>query len=111
MTHYKEQNVTGSAYIRAREVAIDNPLDGPKYVRFVEERVVNLGGDDRVTSRVPGIVGLVETFTQENAATAFPLMDQNGDPTGGMATYSEVYLALSSLYYHLARQRDQQAAE
>jgi len=104
MANYKEQNISGSAYIRAREVHIANPLDGQRTIVFDEERIMNLDGESVIT---PCRLERPRTdFTQDNAMTTFNLLDQNGVPTGTTATYMEVYLMLQSLYYHLAQQRD-----
>lgn len=42
MADYQETTLSGTAYTRASQVVIANPLNGVKAVSFMEEQVVNL---------------------------------------------------------------------
>lgn len=108
MANYKTSTIGGTSYQRAREVHISNPLGGDKLVAFIEERVLNLADGSLSTIPVPGLQFLSEHFSADNAGTTFPVLDMEGNPTGSVASYQEVYALLQSLYYHLATQRDLQ---
>ena len=104
MARYKELPITsGAAYVRARTVTCDNPLDGNPLISFREQRVV----DDGVgTLSVQDIGDFRAEMSASNVATEFQLVDADNVPTGGTMTYQQVYGILQSLYMHLARQRD-----
>lgn len=104
MARYKELPITsGAAYVRARTVTCDNPLDGNPSISFREQRVV----DDGVgTLSVQDIGDFRAEMSASNVATEFQLVDADNVPTGGTMTYQQVYGILQSLYMHLARQRD-----
>jgi len=107
MANYKETNISGTSYIRAKEVVIRNELDGTKGAAFIEEQIINFDG---ATVKQP-YEGIFEPFTPENQDTAFPMLDANGNETGETKTYSDVYEILSSLYYFVATKRDAQNSE
>lgn len=110
MPDYKQSAVSGSSFQRASRVEISNPLAGAKTISFFEEKVFVIGAE-QVVAPLPSLIGGIHReFTPQNAATAFPLLDINGDPTGSTATYMEVYLMLMSLYYALAAERDEAQA-
>ena len=101
--NYKQTTVSGTSYVRAREVTITNLLDGYKGIMYSEEEVSVLG------SKVmrENIGAIHQEFTAENAATEFPLLDPiTNEPIGSTATFQDVYVLLFSLYYHMAAQRD-----
>ena len=103
MPDYKETTVTGTAYIRANQVVVANPLEGVKAVSYYEEQVVNLEDDQII--RPQG--GIQEPFTQDNASEEFDLVDPvDGTPLGMTMEYKDLYVALHSLYLHLAAKRD-----
>lgn len=103
MANYKETTVSGTSYVRAREVTVSNNLDGYRGIMFAEEQVSVLG--DKVMRENTG--ALHQEFTPENSLTAFPLLDpETNEPTGATATFQDVYIALFSLYYYLTQQRD-----
>lgn len=108
MTDYKQTNIAGTAYTRANKVIVDNPLNGVKAITFVEEQVVNLGNEQLI--RPQG--GIQEPLTADNMGTEFPLLNPlDGTPVGLSMTYEQVYVALHSLYFHVAKKRDRLAAE
>jgi hypothetical protein len=105
MANYKETTVSGESYIRCNEIFIFNGLQN-KHITFREQELLTLG--DKQITEWAGEVG--ESFSPENASTAFPLLDpETGEPLvdGATMTYEGVYVALYSLYLHLAKARDE----
>jgi hypothetical protein len=109
MSNYNETNILGTKYRRAYQVTMQNGLNKEKYVRFAEEDVLLVEGD--AIHQQAGSIS--EPFTEENSATSIPLLNpEDGSPTGGSITYQEIYVAIYSLYLHLASTRDaEQASE
>lgn len=108
MADYKETTVSGTQYVRCHTVTILNPLDGVKAANFSEETVINLA--DRQIKEGAG--GFQLPFTEDTAATEFPLLNpETGAPTGQTMTYTDLYVALYSLYIFGALARDEAAAE
>ena len=108
MQNYKETAVSGTSYIRAREVTITNTLGGYKGIMFCEEEVSVFG--NKIMRENLGAIH--QEFTPENASTEFPLLDPvTNEQIGATATFQDVYVILFSLYYHLAAQRDAAAEE
>lgn len=107
MANYQQTTLSGTAYTRASQVVIANPLNGVKAVSFMEEQVVNLGDEQLI--RPQG--GIQEPFTAENIGTEFPLLNPlDSTPVGLSMTYEQVYVALHSLYFHVAKKRDEAKA-
>ena len=103
MTNYKETTISGTSYVRAREVTVHNALGGYKGIMYAEEHVSVFG--DKIMSENVGSIH--QPFTAENAGTAFPLLNpETNEEIGVTATYQDVYTLLFSLYYHLAAIRD-----
>ena len=103
MQNYKETIVSGTSYVRAREVVVSNVIDGYKGIMYCEEEVSILG--EKIMRE--GIGAIHQEFTAENASTEFPLLDPvTNEQIGSTATFQDVYVLLFSLYYHLAAQRD-----
>lgn len=102
---YTETPISGNVYTRANEVRISNPYNGPKSLQFVEENVYNFGND--LILRPAG--GVTELFNSANAGESFNLMT----PIAGQSTltYQDLYIALNSLYIHVATKRDQAIAQ
>ncbi len=114
MANYKETTLAGTAYIRANSVNVSNG-ETSKAISFQEEKVINLDDGEVIRKQVGQVWS---SFTAENAQTAFPLLNpETGQPLVDNATmtYEGVYMALYSLYLHLATERDayvaQQAAD
>lgn len=103
MPNYKESTIPCTSYVRAHHAVAVNPLQGPKFIQFREETVIVL--PDGTSSTTPA-GDCAKFLTAENATESFPLLDADGNPTGQTSTYSDVYLVLMSLYYHVANQRD-----
>lgn len=102
MPNYKETTVNGTAYVRAKELVVRNELNGLRGIGFVEEQVVTVGNEPVARP----YKGVFKEFTPGNATTSFPMLDADGNPTGATATFMDVYLLLSSLYYYVAQERD-----
>lgn len=103
MQNYKETTVSGTSYVRAREVNVSNILGGYKGIMYCEEEVSILG--EKILRENVG--ALHQEFNAETANTQFPLLDTvTNEPTGETATFQDVYVLLFSLYHHLATQRD-----
>lgn len=100
MANYKETDVAGTKYRRAKKVTVDNPLNGVVTIKFFEEDVINIG-DEAVTNDV----GLVSD-SLINPAEAYTLYHPQTGAVIGMATYEQLYVMMYSLYFHLASKRD-----
>lgn len=108
MPNYKEQAVSGTAWLRAYRLTCNNGHD-QKTVWFDEERVILAPDGERITATTIGM-GCGATLDAATAATPFALLDDSGSPTGQTATYADAYRLLMSLYYHVATLRDQSEA-
>jgi len=105
MANYQESDIAGTKYTRAYQVHVQNGM-AAKAITFHEEEVINLA--DEVIQRKKGSV--TAPFTSDNASTEFALVDPTtGADSGQAMSYQDVYVALYSLYLHLAAQRDAQA--
>ena len=103
MQNYKETTVSGTSYVRAREVNVSNVLGGYKGIMYCEEEVSILG--KKILRENVG--ALHQEFTPENASTEFQLLNPvTNEPIGSTATFQDVYVLLFSLYYHVAAARD-----
>ena len=103
MQNYKETTVSGTSYVRAREVTVTNTLGGYKGIMFCEEQVSVFG--EKIMRE--GIGAIHQEFTAENASTEFQLLNPiTNEPIGATATFQDVYVLLFSLYYHVAALRD-----
>lgn len=107
MANYKETTASGTSYIRAHTVIINNDTSY-KHIEFQEEKVVVLDDGETLGQRIGHVAS---EFTNENMMTAFPILDpETGSETGASSTYVELYAALFSLYMHLAVERDVRVA-
>ena len=101
--NYAESNVVGMQWKRASEVRIFNPYGGQGMVSIQEEELTQLS-DKIIRQYSDGLSVLFDpagSFPEINPAT--------GEETGGTVTHMELYVALHSLYIHLAKQRDEAA--
>ena len=102
MADYRESSVSGSSYQRGRSLYFENPLDGIPGLLIREELVTLLG--DRTIAEPAGeirkaITDLSVEFSLRNPATSLVV-------PGATMTYQDLYVALYSLYWHLAIERD-----
>ena len=107
MTDYRSSSVSGSAWTRAQQVTIDNPMTGPKYAMFSEERVFTIG--DETIRQPAGSCRL--TMDDDSLDTAFDLLHPETGTVIGSTTYAQAYVMLYSLYMRAAKMRDEKAAE
>lgn len=103
MANYKEAQITGTTWKRAKSLNIQNPINGVPSISFMEEDAVNIGDRTIVGGET---FGLSASF---DAASTFALVDPaTGEPTGAVMTQGELEAALHSLYLDLAVKRDNQ---
>lgn len=102
MPNYKESVVVGDSWVRARRVVVENPIDETPAISFIEEQIINL--PEQAITQSAGNVS--EPFTPDNAQEQFSLLNPETGEVVGTATYQDVYVALHSLYYHVAAKRD-----
>ena len=101
MPNYKQSSVTaGEAWTRAYQVVIENRLDQIPVIVFNEEIVVNTG-----TTKVSKHVSSVSESFQDPTKT-FELIHPETGENLGTASYQQLYVFLSSLYLHVAQNRD-----
>lgn len=108
MANYKETTLAGTSYVRSNRVTIDNGIDN-KGITFEETEVINLSNGETM-NKSAGRVS--ESFTPENALTEISLINpETGADTGVTMTYQDLYVAVYSLYFKLALERDAFEAE
>ena len=101
MPNYKQSSVTaGEAWTRAYQVVIENRLDQVPVIVFNEEIVVNTG-----TTKVSKHISSVGESFQDPTKT-FELIHPETGANLGTASYQQLYVFLSSLYLHVAQNRD-----
>ena len=103
MPNYKETEVSGTEYRRARLLQIINDRLSVPSIAVYEERVISFGDQtigqdcDRLSADF-------------DPSAEFPRIDvATGEPTGEMYSQSDIYDILHSLYRHLAKIRDDAA--
>ena len=100
MPDYKESVISGNSWQRCPQIVIDNPRGGSPYVRFDEEVVLAVNGQE-VRRPVGTIVVPFDPAREIN------LLDPTtGLPTGTSATYGDAYALLYSAYIDAAIARD-----
>lgn len=98
--NYRQSTATATAWRRCNAVALDNPLEGTRTVRFFEQDVAALGARVMATP-----AGFIEK--PYDPAGVFPLLDpETAAPTGQAMTHAALYQALFSLYMQTAAERD-----
>jgi hypothetical protein len=99
---YRQTDVAGTSYQRGRSLYFENPKDSAPSLLIREERVINLA--DRVITEHAGEI----LKTVNDLSVEFQLRNPTTNeliPTATM-TYQDLYVALYSLYWHLAEERD-----
>lgn len=106
MSDYKEAQVSGKKWQRAKYINITNERDKAPSITFIEEELIDIGDGEIVSRHIPKV--LEKEFTTENSDTSFALMntETNTAVKDSTMTYGELYTALYSLYFHLADARD-----
>ena len=108
MSKYNETTIEGTSYVRADRVTINNGLES-KGITFNEVELINLSNGEEMTKSFGSVS---ESFTADNLNTAIPLLDpETGADLGASLTYQELYVAVYSLYFKLATERDQFEAD
>lgn len=107
MSNYAESPVTGTQWLRAARVVVENPRAGTPAVTFVEERALQLGSEVLLTPAGNLVEPFILTGDGANAGEVFQLRNPlDGAPLGATATYADLQVLLFSLYYHVAAKRD-----
>lgn len=107
MSNYAESPVTGTQWLRAARVVVENPRDGTPAVTFIEERALQLGSEVILTPAGSVIEPFILSGDGANAAEEFALRNPiDGSLLGATATYGDLQVLLFSLYYHVAAKRD-----
>lgn len=103
MANYKETNISGTSWIRCKQIEISNPLPSTaqKVVFFYEEKVVNIDG---VSTTLPQ--GSCRKVFDPVAGSITMLDPVTGNPTGSTVSHLELYNILYSLYIQTATERD-----
>jgi hypothetical protein len=100
--NYRMKEGAATTWRRSHHIVINNPIGGPASFAFQEQDVVDLNGKVMVTPGDYSAVG-----GQFDPAAEFPLISPiDGKPFGKSMTQQELYVALHSLYMHLAVKRD-----
>ena len=102
MPNYKESQISGDSWVRAKRVILENPLGGAPSATFIEEQVISTAGGD---VKLP-VEGPVLTDSMTDPTTTFNLLNPADDSVIGTMNYGELYIAVYSLHRHLAAIRD-----
>jgi hypothetical protein len=105
MSNYKQTDIAGEAWTRAKRVVIDNTLNQTPVIEFIEEKVISI--DSEMIHK--DTMNLVEPFS--NPLQEFNVVNPTTGEAVRTATYAEVYELLHSLYLHLAIRRDAKIVE
>lgn len=101
---YVGKTLEASKYKRCKHVEIDNKLGTLPTITFSEEEVVRVEGLLPIQNACGSIT---EQLTSDNMNTSFPLLHPDTlQPLGGTMTYTDVSIAIRSLYAFLAARRD-----
>lgn len=99
------ENVSGTKWKRSNIVKIYNDLDATPSVIFKEQWVID-DGEIKMKQPAGGC-----SDKMENPSETFDLLNPETQEVIGSMSYQEVYVALHSLYRHVAGKRDAAAAE
>ena len=103
MSNYIEVSASGVIWKRCRWVDIENPLNGPRTIRFQEEDVVQM--PDKTLTSLSGSCAATFSLSGE-----VPLLDPLTNlPTGEVISHAEIYRILHSVYIQTATARDDSA--
>lgn len=99
---YKEEQLSGSRWVRPNQIHISNSYGGTPQITFHEELITEMSDGTTVNGNYST---LTENFS--DPTKTFDLIDSTTGAVIRVATYQEVYDILRSLYVALATQRDQ----
>lgn len=106
MPKYNETTVIGESWKRSFQILIENRYNQTPRIRFSEEEIF-VTSDGRLAGSYNG-EGIEAAFTTENALTQFQLKNpETEEYINQYATYRDLYVLIHSLYFHLAKLRDQ----
>ena len=101
MPNYKESQVSGTSYLRCRQVVVDNQLNRTPSVTFTEERITTIGTEtlkDQITAPIA-----VNYDPDVQIAILDP---ETLLPTETTVSMAFLNLAIYSAYMHYANIRD-----
>lgn len=101
MSNYRQSQISGESWIRAKRVILENPLGGVPEAHFVEEKVISVDGETIKQAMPPTL-----SSKMTDPATSFPLLNPVDDTQVGTITYEYLYIAVYSLHRYLASLRD-----
>jgi len=103
MSDYRETTVKGTSYTRGRSLYFENPLNATPGLLIREEQVTNLDG--RTIFEPAGEILKAVT----DLSIRFPIIDPltNQPVPDADMSYQDLYVAMYSLYWHLALERDE----
>ena len=105
---YREQTAEAKTWRRAHTVQIHNPVPGQgsvPLISFHEEDAIQVGGKVITTPAYDAGPGGLRALFQADGV--YPLVNPvTGESLGASMTHQELYVALHSLYMHLAGLRD-----
>ena len=105
MSKYNETTIIGESWKRSFQILIENRYGENPKIRFSEEEIF-VSSDGRLAGLYNG-EGIEEYFTAENANTQFQLKNPDTEEyIEQYATYRDLYVLIHSLYFHLAKIRD-----
>ena len=98
--NYKESEIIGTTYQRARLVEIHNQLGVPPHIAFIEEAVTII--PDRTIRTDVGQIS-----TPYSPSALIPLINpETGESLGAEMTHQQIMVAIYSLYFQLVTARD-----
>ena len=105
MTNYKQSDVSGSTWVRAFRVEINNAYKEIPSIEFREESVFMLNDEVIKVNKPISPSSTIRQFMTD-PAISFDLIDPDTQKSIGTATYKDVYIMMQSLYRNLAESRD-----
>lgn len=106
MSNYKSTQVSGESWVRSSKVLIDNPFQVTPMITFYEEKIISMGESEFAQKPLGSLHEVMTNPLQE-----YPLINpETGEDTGQTNSYYNLYIALHSLYLHLANRRDLEEA-
>lgn len=108
MPKYKERQVDGVAWNRAKQIICNNPYNGIPSIHYHEESMTSFSDGSVISNNTPG-TQINQLFTPDLAEEEFQLVNPMTDELvpDQFATYQTLFVLLYSLYFHLAKKRDQ----
>jgi hypothetical protein len=101
--NYQEKSIPGTLtqYKRANSIIILNPLTGVPEVSFIEEIVQNLPDGTQLISPSGNL-----SAQMHDPSIVFNLISPTDGAIVGSMSYEQLYVAMYSLYFKLAQERD-----